>query len=42
VRPGHRVHLLVPPETKGLPGEEIVRVFERQQKQPLKPAVAQQ
>jgi sugar porter (SP) family MFS transporter len=30
------------PETKGLPVEEIVRVFERQQKQPLKPAVAQQ
>jgi MFS transporter, SP family, arabinose:H+ symporter len=30
------------PETKGLPVEEIVRVFERQQKQPLKPAIAQQ
>ncbi len=30
------------PETKGLPVEEIVRVFERQQKQPLKPAVAEQ
>jgi MFS family permease len=30
------------PETKGLPVEEIVRVFERQQKQPLKPAVAPQ
>jgi Sugar (and other) transporter len=28
------------PETKGLPVEEIVRVFERQQKQPFKPAVA--
>jgi MFS transporter, SP family, arabinose:H+ symporter len=30
------------PETKGLPVEEIVRVFERQQKQPLRPAIAQQ
>jgi MFS transporter, SP family, arabinose:H+ symporter len=30
------------PETKGLPVEEIVRVFERQQKQPLRPAAAQQ
>jgi hypothetical protein len=30
------------PKTKGLPVEEIVRVFERQQKQPLKPATAQQ
>ncbi len=26
------------PETKGLPVEEIIRVFERQQKHPLAPA----
>ena len=38
VRAGHRVHLGFLPETKGLPVEEIVKIFERQQQNPPEPA----